>query len=60
MQRGARPARPFTHFSNSFLLVLAPPASCQFFDDIGRSRVSLATTSVIEVLVPPNLDASKS
>ena len=24
MERGARPARPFTHFSNSFLLFLAP------------------------------------
>ena len=29
MQRGTRPARPFTHFSNSFLLFLAPPASCR-------------------------------
>ena len=29
MQRGARPARPFTHFSKSFLLFLAPPASCR-------------------------------
>ena len=27
MQRAARPARPFTHFSNSFLLFLALPAS---------------------------------
>ena len=30
MQRGAPPARPFTHISNSFLLFLAPPASCRF------------------------------
>ena len=43
MQRGARPARSFTHFSNSFLLFLAPPASCRFFEGVGRSGVSLAT-----------------
>ena len=46
MQRGARPARPFTHISNSFLLFLAPPASCRFVDDVGRSGASLATISL--------------
>ena len=31
MQRGARPARSFTHFSSSFLLFFAPPAPCRFW-----------------------------
>ena len=34
MQRGARPARPFTHFSNSFLLFVAPPAAGPFFNPL--------------------------
>ena len=46
MQHGARPARPFTHFANSFLIFLAPPASCQLCNDIDRSGVSLATISL--------------
>ena len=46
MQCGARPARPFTHFSNSFLLFFDPPASCPFFNDIDRFGVSLATISL--------------
>ena len=46
MLRGARPARPFTHFSYSFLLFFAPPASCLFFIDVGRPGASLASISL--------------
>ena len=46
MRCGARPARPFTHISNSFLLFLAPPASCRFVVDVGRCGASLAAISL--------------
>ena len=45
-QHGARPVRPFAHFSQLVLLFLAPPDSCQLCHDIDRSGVSLATISL--------------
>ena len=42
MQRGARPARPFSTFVQFVLLFFAPPAACQLCNDIGRSGASLA------------------
>ena len=43
MQRGARPARPFSTFFQFVLLFFAPPAACQLCNGIGRSGASLAT-----------------
>ena len=57
MQCGARPARPFTHFSNSFLLFLAPSFfhRCRslwcfagyYFSDDERSRAAWRSSCAV-------------